>query len=99
MKRCCEDWLKGQFGDDGETIAAVYAEYAETMSSLLADVAAARAAGDAKALDVALHTIKGTAAMAGDAELSAVAEAARSLRSSAELDAAEAQLRAMAAEI
>lgn len=87
MKKDCEMWLKSQFGDDRETIDAVYAEYVETMSGLRGELSAARASGDAMTLDRVLHTIKGTAAMAGDAELS---EAAQSSRGSAAPDALDA---------
>lgn len=87
MKKCCEDWLKSQFGDDPETIQAVYAEYVETIADLKQQLAAARAGGDPAALDRVLHTIKGSAAMAGDAELSALAQNARGTNDAALLDA------------
>ncbi len=77
MKACCESWLKEQFGDDAETIAAVYAEYLDTMAELERDLTTALAAGDAPRIDRILHTIKGSAGMAGDAELSALADRIR----------------------
>ena len=86
MKPCCEEWLKAQFGDDRETIEAVYAEYVETIAGLRRELAEVRTSGDATALDRVLHTIKGTAAMAGDTELSALAQSARGTDDPALLD-------------
>lgn len=87
MKQSCETWLKSQFGDDRETIEAVYAEYVETMAGLRKELAGVRSSGDTAALDRVLHTIKGTAAMAGDTELSEKAQAARGSAESVQLDA------------
>ena len=92
MKASCEAWLKEQFGDDRETIEAVYAEYVETMAGLAKELAAARAAGEPKALDRVLHTIKGSAAMAGDTELSELANRSRTAGDEAMLDEVEAML-------
>ena len=86
MKPCCEEWLKAQFGDDRETIEAVYAEYVETLSDLRGKLAAARQGGDSAELDRVLHTIKGSAAMAGDMGLSALAQRARGTDDPALLD-------------
>lgn len=77
MKKCCEDWLTSQFGDDRETVEAVYAEYVETLADLARQFATVRQGGDAAALDRVLHTVKGSAAMAGDMELSDLAQRAR----------------------
>ena len=87
MKKCCEEWLKAQFGDDREMIESVYAEYLETLADLRDRLAAARQGGDADALDRVLHTIKGSAAMAGDQELSELAQRARSAADGQLLDA------------
>ena len=87
MKKCCEDWLKAQFGDDRDTIEAVYAEYVETMSELAKQLAVARQGGDSAVLDRVLHTVKGSAAMAGDAELSELANRARGSLDASLLDA------------
>lgn len=86
MKKCCEEWLKSQFGDDPETIEAVYAEYVDTIADLKQQLAAARAGGDPAVLDRVLHTIKGSAAMAGDEELSALAQNARGTNDAVLLD-------------
>ena len=86
MKASCEAWLKEQFGDDRETIETVYAEYVETMAGLAKELAAARASGDPKTLDRVLHTIKGSAGMAGDAELSELANKSRTAGNEAMLD-------------
>ena len=86
MKKCCEDWLRAQFGDDRETIEAIYAEYVETLSDLRGRLAVARQGRDAAELDRILHTIKGSAAMAGDMELSALAQRARGTDDPALLD-------------
>ena len=96
MKTSCEEWLKAQFGDDRETIEAVYAEYVETVAGLRRELAEVRASGDAAALDRVLHTIKGTAAMAGDAELSEKAQASRAAAEAASLDAIDALMAALA---
>lgn len=90
MKQSCEVWLKSQLGDDRETIEAVYAEYVATLADLRRELSAARASGDPEALDRVLHTVKGTAAMAGDSELSARAQAARGKSDAAVLDALDA---------
>ena len=87
MKKCCEEWLKAQFGDDQDTVAAVYAEYVETMADLKKQLAEVRLNGDAVALDRVLHTIKGSAAMAGDAELAEFAQRARNSDDAKLLDA------------
>lgn len=87
MKKCCEEWLKSQFGDDAETIEAIYAEYLDTIADLKKQLVAARQGGDAAVLDRVLHTIKGSAAMAGDGELSKLAQSARGTTDPALLDA------------
>ena len=87
MKKCCEEWMNAQFGDDPETIATLYAEYVATIANLSKQLAAVREKGDPAELDVVLHTIKGTAAMAGDAELSKLANDSRATADAASLDA------------
>lgn len=95
MKQSCETWLKSQFGDDRETIEAVYAEYVETMAGLRKELAGVRSSGDTAALDRVLHTIKGTAAMAGDAELSKLANDSRATADAASLDAVARMMRSL----
>lgn len=92
MKKCCEEWLKAQFGDDQATIEAVYAEYVETIADLRRQLVSARESGDPAALDRVLHTIKGSAAMAGDAELSELAQRARGASDASLLDAVARQM-------
>lgn len=95
MKECISTWLNEQFCGDRETIDMVYAEYKDTIARLLDDLAAARQSGDATAIDRALHTIKGSAAMVGDTEVSALAQESRKLPA-AELAPVEERLRAFA---
>lgn len=95
MKANCEAWLMSQFGGDRETVEAVYAEYVETAAELRKELAAARLAGDAAALDRVLHTIKGTAAMAGDTEISEKAQAIRGRIDPVELDVLDVGLAAL----
>lgn len=92
MKACCEAWLTEQFGDDRETIEAVYAEYLETMAELAGQLTEVRRSGDAAALDRVLHTIKGSAAMAGDQELADLAQESRSPGSAERIDRLEREL-------
>ena len=96
MKQSCEAWLRAQFGDDQETIDAVYAEYVETVAGLRKELAEVRVSDDATSLDRVLHTIKGTAAMAGDTELSEKAQAARGAADTATLDALDALMAELA---
>ena len=97
MKECVAKWLNEQFCGDQEMMAAVYDEYKDTLARLLNDLAAARQSGDATAIDRALHTIKGSAAMVGDTEPSTLAAESRKLTDPAALEAVEQKLRAFAA--
>lgn len=99
MKTMVETWLKGQFGDDAELLESVYGEYRQTLAGLLDDLSAAMAAADRERIDRTLHTIKGSAAMVGDAETSSLAQAARALTDEAALRAAASRLRALCADL
>lgn len=66
MKEDVKTWLAEQFGDDEETIAAVWAEYLSASEAKVADARAALAAADFPLLDRVAHTMKGNALMVGD---------------------------------
>jgi len=95
MKPCIETWLKTQFGDDATLIGEIYAEYRQTLGRLLDELAAVLASGDAASRDRVLHTIKGSAATVGDAELSELAQASRSLTEGDRLREVERTMRTM----
>lgn len=99
MKACVEKWLTEQFCGDAGLVSAVYDEYRQTLSRLLEELAAARQGGQAKPLDKVLHTIKGSAAMVGDVEVSQLAAQARTLADPAELEPVEARLRQLLEEL
>ena len=100
IKQCVRDWMTEQLGGDEEMLQSIYDEYKQTLAAQLAALSAARAAGDATQIDRALHTIKGSAAMVGDQEISQIAANARPVASdAAALDAAQAQLTALAAQL
>ena len=99
MTACVEKWLNEQFGGDGEMIASVYGEYRQTMRRLVGELASARQAGDAAAVDRVLHTMKGTAAMVGDAEVSAYAAASRQTDGETDLAGREEKLRVFVEEL
>lgn len=99
MKECIVKWLTEQFGDDDNLIAEVYAEYKNTLAQHLGELAEARVAGDAVKIDRILHTIKGSAAMVGDTEVSVFAAESRKLTDPAALEAAELKLREFASKL
>lgn len=82
MKECCRKYLVGQFGDDPETVDAIYAEYALSVAAKAAEAESALAASEWDALDRAAHTVKGNALSVGDDE---TAEAGMALRRAAAL--------------
>lgn len=77
MKKSCEDWLKSQMGDDVDLIREIYTEYVTTAKGLIQQITDLPCEYDPALLDRLLHTLKGTAAMAGDSALSSLAAAAR----------------------
>lgn len=93
MKECVSKWLNEQFGGDTDVIGMVYEEYKSTMGRLIVDLADARSKKDAQTVDRVLHTIKGSAAMVGDMEVSNLAANARKQGSGADLDVVEQNLR------
>ena len=82
MKACVVAWMKEQMPDSGEEILqAIYSEYKTTAMNLLQKWKSALANHeDEKALDVIVHTLKGNAAMIGDAEISQLAQSWREAR-------------------
>ena len=99
MKACVEKWLNDQFGGDGQMVADVYEEYRQTMRRLVGELASARQAGDAAAVDRILHTMKGSAAMVGDEEVSAYAAASRQVGGATDLESRERKLRIFVEEL
>ena len=99
MKACVAKWLEEQFAGDAGMVEAVYAEYRKTLSDLMGKLRAARQTGDGVAVDRVLHTIKGSAAMVGDREVSDFAAQSRRVSDPAELAEVERKLRQLAEEI
>ena len=88
MKDDVRQWLSDQFGDDGETIAAVWGEYLSSSASKLAEARAALAESDFPRLDHVAHTLKGNALMVGDQTFASVAIALREATKSSDADTA-----------
>ena len=86
MKECCRKYLNEQFGDDPETLDAIYGEYVSSMSDKVAEAESALAASQWIQLDRAAHTMKGNAMSVGDNE---TAKAAIALRRASSLEDAE----------
>ena len=82
MKDCCRQYMQAQFGDDEETVAAIYDEYKSSAAEKIAEALAALAARNWNAVDRIAHTLKGNALAVGDAEM---ADTAIELRKSASL--------------
>ena len=76
MKACVVAWMKEQMPDSDEgTLKEIYDEYKTTAANLLQQWKSALANHeDEKAVDVIVHTLKGNAAMVGDAEISQLAQ-------------------------
>lgn len=83
MKKCCEDYMREQFGDDAEIIAEIYGEYVKLAGEKTAEAEQALAALDWHTLDRAAHTLKGNALSVGDEDL---AKTAIELRKAAALE-------------
>ena len=86
MKECCREYLTEQFGDDAESIDAIYAEYVISIAEKTAEAEAALAAGGWDALDKVAHAIKGNSLAVGDKIMT---ETAIELRNAAKLQDGE----------
>ena len=86
MKKCCEDYLREQFGGDADIMNEIYAEYVASIGEKLKEADEHLAAGAWQPLDHVAHTIKGNALASGDNEM---AETAIALRSAAKLNDSE----------
>lgn len=102
MKECCRRYLTEQFGDDAESIDAIYAEYVMSIAEKTAEAEAALSAGAWDALDKVAHAIKGNSLAVGD---QITTETAIALRNAAKLQDGEqsatliAGLKALAAQL
>lgn len=95
MKQACIDYLTEQLGDR-DVAAEVYAEYAASFRKKLAEAQESFAARDWTKLDFAVHTLKGNALSAGDAEAAGVAVELRGAASLADEEKAWALLARLA---
>jgi PAS domain S-box-containing protein len=68
------DTVVDQFGDDPELLAKLASIFERNAAEVLGDLDAAASAGDAKRIEFAAHTIKGTLATLGAAVASAVGQ-------------------------
>lgn len=96
MKACVSAWLNEQFGGDADIVGSVYDEYKSTLGRLIGELAQAIANADRPAIDHVLHTIKGSAAMVGDNEVSALAAESRKLTDLGELQSVHEKLKGFA---
>ena len=88
MKKCCQDFLMEQFGDQ-DVVNEIYNEYANSVKEKITEAETALASGEWTALDHVAHAVKGNALATGDND---VANAAIALRIAAKLtDTAEAR--------
>lgn len=81
MKKCCEDYLMEQFGDQ-DVANDIYAEYTVSIQEKITEAEQSLSAENWTTLDQVAHTVKGNALATGDAEMANVAIA---LRASANL--------------
>ena len=81
MKKCCEDFLIEQFGDQ-DVVNEIYDEYVKSIREKLTEADAALGSEDWTALDRVAHAIKGNALATGDND---VANVAIELRNAAKL--------------
>ena len=81
MKKCCNDFLMEQFGDES-VVKEIYEEYANSISEKITEGEAALAAEEWTALDHIAHAVKGNALATGDND---VANVAIELRNAAKL--------------
>ena len=81
MKKCCNDSLMEQFGDES-VVKEIYEEYAKSISEKITEGDAALNAEEWTALDHIAHAVKGNALATGDND---VANVAIELRNAAKL--------------
>ncbi|MBP5640580.1 MAG: Hpt domain-containing protein [Victivallales bacterium] len=92
MKEEIYTYLKEQFGDDKDTIEAVYAEYCTTVHERIADIQKTFEAKDMEQVRHLAHTLKGDTAIVGDSNMNEHAKAFEAAVKASDLETCKSEL-------